>query len=226
MSVSYPIFIQEIIDECLLDAQLPLSDVQRVRHLLTEQYVKGVLFCSTDYKETADFLYGQNDDEFYYIVSFCVQEEYIFLVYKQTSYDSRKWYTFILDELKSQNVEGRIIGERFVLLKNLGSLVHGVFSDCVRSKRKAVGLEHEDTFIYPPDNVLKEYYECGRKRKFTSSEEAWNSKDSFGSEDVSVYVCPWCQSFHIGRGKVKGLTVPEEIMIGRYKTAWRRYQKI
>lgn len=227
MSLIYDVFIKEVIDECLLEAKLPLDDVYRVRNALIKQYVDGVLYCSTDYKDTAAFLYGLNDNEFYYIVSFCVREEYVFLVYKKDVYDSRKWYGLILDELKSSGVEGKIVGERFSLLKDLGLLVHGIFHDCIRSKRKSVSAPIEqDEFIYPSYEVLKTYYECGRKRKFVSVSEASGNRDGFGSKDTAVYNCPHCSFYHIGRSKAEDYIIPEEVMTGRYKTAWRRYQKI
>lgn len=227
MPLSYAVFIREIIDECLLEAKLPLSDVYRVRDALIEQYVDGVLYCSTDYKDTSAFLYGLHDNEFYYIVSFCVQEEYVFLVYKKEVYDSRKWYGLVLEDLKSAGIEGRLVGERFSLLKDLGLLVHGIFHDCIRSKRKSVSsVEEAEDFVYPSYEVLKTYYECGRKRKFDTISDAESSKDSFGSVDTVVYDCPHCGFYHIGRERAKDYSIPEEVMTGRYKTAWRRYQNI
>lgn len=51
------------------------------------------------------------------------------------------------------------------------------------------------------EELLLEYWKCGRKKRHNSVENARKSMPSqFASGEVQAYECPYCEKFHVGHG--------------------------
>lgn len=214
-----------LIDECLSWSSLPVSIVSLLREELQSYYSKHLLFSTDEYPEAITKLYGYEDDKFYSLISLCFVEEYSFLLLPSTKAGPFGAQTIIIERFKKEfdysGIElGNAIREIIATIRYMDKII----TSSTRTKRQALEGKNQgtsETFEWPEVAVLKRFYECGRKVAFDSREEVLEALE-IGTQP---YQCDHCHKWHQGRQSA-GEAVPESIVIGRYRTAWRRYQGI
>lgn len=66
-----------------------------------------------------------------------------------------------------------------------------------------------------PDDLMLEYWQCARKRPYSSAVEAQSHVDvATDGERMNVYNCSYCGKFHVGHGKGDN-TIEEQIQKAR-----------
>ena len=216
--------LEEIISQTFTMSTLNPKQVGFITQFLTNFYVKNTVFISTDYVELAHKLYEFKDNQMYSIVAVSTPEyEYLmFLVKgetKKTSLISRG----LLNVLKE---ESTLVGEQ------MGAFVTQFHADfemwkeliqnSTRSTRLSVSETNVDDFVSPSKEDLQLFYECGRKTKFVTIEEA---NDRATSSGKNVYKCSHCGYYHVG-SEPSGMNIPSHVMEGRWRTAYRRKNRI
>lgn len=168
-------------------------------------------------------LYSIGDNEMYTIVSFCNQQGYQAVLLPQTTHfirhSSQEAVKYIRE---SENYQKEQIAEEIGKINRLMKAALYILRDSTRTSRQAIGLSNK-TIDFPDFETLERFYQCGRKTQYLSQDDAMTNL----SKDNRVYQCPHCTYYHQGRTALQNApTIPHEIKLGRYKTAWRRYHKI
>lgn len=169
-------------------------------------------------------LYAIGDGNLYTIISICNHDGYQAVLLPPLTQFIRHSAKEAINFLKeSREYNNESLGKPIREINTLMKVALEILRDSTRSSRKAIGDIPAGEVEYPDYETLKSFYECGRKVKYDSLEEA----ESKLAESNNVYLCDRCSHYHQGRPIAhKAPVVPEEIKLGRYKTVWRRYHKI
>lgn len=188
--------------------------------------VENSMYRSSSYRGTLDFVYGLNDNEIYSVLSAPHDGHYDFFVvhsdYFHPRSSSYKHFNDIrmkcANFLKGLNrYEGQALSLQFKLLSSSLNEIHDSF---VYTSRRAVGLREVPEVVYPSVEKLKLFYECKRKVRYSSCEEALKSCFDYNE----VYHCNHGDHFHQGRPpQVAPEDADPEKVIKRYQLTWNRY---
>ena len=121
--------------------------------------------------------------------------------------------SFIKDEGEYQREN---LGAIIIEVKKVVYAIHEILHSCMRTTRKAVGSGVKE-IVFPSNDELQRFYECERKVRYISLETV--EKDLQVNKES--YKCKHCGFFHQGSHPT-GQVIPDEIMVGRWKTTWRR----
>ena len=210
--------IEETLQLSMLSPQL----TSMLRADLIKHYETSIIMASDDYREALDALYSINDNEMYTVVSFCFEDEYTFFLLPAQDLTPHSVTKSLIKRLKAENdYTGEETREMVTSLVETAQTLHELLAIQKRSTRRAVGHNGNNEIELPSMEVMKKFYECGRKARYSSVEEVQNDL----GKDNHVYSCVHCGGLHQGR-QPTGFAVPQDIREGRYTTAWRRYNHI
>lgn len=212
--------ISVLVDEAVITADLPPSVVSIFRAAFVEHFDTTTIMVSRDYKALAAKLYSMRDEVQYAIFGL--------------SYPDCEYMYFLIraEDLKAQSVLRKVVAGfkaslSFQKSEDIGEFVYRVstahktlqelLDDCVRSKRTSHADATDKEADLPSMEELQIFYECGRKHKYVSLDEAETSLES-GNQ---VYQCHWCKSWHQGHPPT-GMDIPQHIKEGRWMTTYRR----
>lgn len=211
-----------VIDETLMLSASPSPIVSALRAELHRHYDKATLMVSDDYPTIIDTLYGFNDNEMYSVLSLSFEDEYTFFLLPTSAVASNKPINAFLAQLKMRNdYNGEETMEVVLALHGITRALNEILVNSTRTSRKAVGNNNKPVPKLPSMATMKVFYECGRKAKYVSVNEA----DVRLGAGNNVYECEHCGLLHQGK-EPTGQAIPQYIMNGRYSTAWRRYHKV
>ncbi len=211
-----------VVDEVLTSSAAEPVMVSMLRAVLLAYYDEQVLLVTDDYPTCVGTLYSFNDNKIYSILSLSFVDEYVFILMRADKVSPRKIISNIISEVKQsyRNLTGSEIQDIAFKALEVKNVLTEILVSSTRTSRKAIGLKTKVVDL-PDMAVMKAYYECGRKVRYSSASEA-EEHANVGSE---VYGCPHCGLYHQGQPPT-GQVVPDNIMEGRYRTAWRRYHGI
>lgn len=212
-----------LIDEILQLSASPPAIVNALRTELIRHYTKATIMVSHSYPEPIAALYSLNDNEMYSLISlsFADDKDVFFLLPAQDIPPHKVVKAFLAQLKMRNNYTG---AETMEVVKNITVITHALheaLTSSTRTTRRAVGNNGKNVAVLPSMIKLKVFYECGRKKRYSSSEEAKNDLD-IGND---TYACDHCGGYHQGK-QPTGQSIPRHIMEGRYTTAWRRYYHI
>lgn len=212
--------MDSLIDEALSWSSVPPEITSRLRTELSDYYSQVLLMVDDFYPDVVKELYSLNDQKAYSIVSLSFADEYIFMLLPTSKVSSRVPVNAILKEWKQANTQlpGRMIGEMAERITSVQRSLDEILKNSTRTTRVAAGL-HAKEFVMPEIEVMQRFYECGRKHSYPTAAEATEHLHS----ENGIYECPWCHGYHQGHLPT-GMTIPRDVMEGRWRTAWRRYQ--
>ena len=213
---------ETVVDEVLTVSAAKPVMVSALRAALLSYYDEHVLFVTDDYPACVDMLYGFNDKKIYSILSLSFVDEYVFILMRADKVSPRQIVSSIINDVKKSNPDltgPEIQNVVFKALEVKNALIELLVSS-TRTSRKAAGDDIK-TVVLPDMAVMQAFYECGRKVQYGSTVEAAEHVTG----DNEVYVCTHCGLYHQGKSPT-GQTVPQNIMEGRYRTAWRRYHGV
>ena len=172
-------------------------------------------------------LYAIDDNEMYSIISVCSSVSYEAILTPQFApYMFKTARTNTIELLKSSGkYAGKDLHDEILKVGNLLNSVFGLLKHSTRTSRRAIGngLPSTREFEFPDYEILKAFYECGRKVSYESVIEGEANLEY----NNSIYLCTHCNRYHQGQPRVSTAPqVPEEVVLGRYRTTWRRYNKI
>jgi hypothetical protein len=215
--------LSSIIDESLTLSNCSPYVTGLMREVFISHYATHTLFVSDNYPEIINVLYGMNDQKMYSIVSLSFVDEYMFFLLPLDQVSPRDAIREIISEVKQHtNFSNLELGKLIKNIHEVKFMLQMVFDSSIRTSRKAVGnniVVSEP--VLPPIEEMKRFYECERKTIYSSTEDATQKLSGVNE----VYTCPHCGKLHQGQ-KPTGMAVPQNVMEGRYRTAWRRYHGI
>lgn len=212
--------VDSLVDEVLSWSNVPPTITSRLRTAISAHYSQSLIMVDDFYPDVVNTLYALNDQGVYSIISLSFVDEYIFMLLPEDKVNLRNPVRSVLKEWKKENshLSGAEIGEVARQVSTVQSNLNDILRDSTRTTRVATGL-HAKEFIMPDVEVMQRFYECGRKHSYATAAEA---ADHLHLEN-GIYECSWCHGYHQGHAPT-GMTIPREIMEGRWRTAWRRYQ--
>lgn len=215
--------LSSIIDEALTLSSCSPRITNLMREVFIAHYATHTLYVSDNYPEIINVLYGMNDSKMYSIVSLSFVDEYMFFLLPLEQVSPRNSIRKIIVEVKKKNNFSNLeLGILIKQIHEMKTMLQELFDSSVRTSRKAVGSNDiVSEPVLPSMEDMKRFYECERKATYSSTENA-TLKLSGVNE---VYTCLHCGNLHQGQ-KPTGMTVPKNVMEGRYRTAWRRYHGI
>lgn len=222
---THPLTLQ--VQELFIDSELTPDVTCLFLKEVNDLFISATIIQSDKLPLVISRLYAINDNEMYSVISVCGVEGYEAVLIPQLSPSTfKKARTETIKLLKSS---GKYVGQDlFDEILKVGNLLNSVvrlLKDSTRTSRRAISNEmlptHEVEF--PDYKILKAFYECGRKVSYNSVPEGEANLEY----NNSIYLCVHCKKYHQGQPRVTTAPlVPEEVVLGRYKTAWRRYNKI
>jgi hypothetical protein len=201
------------------------EDAQKILlESLREYFEDIVLFETSSHHEAFQFLYSQNDNKTYDILSIPNGDHYDMFVTPSND----KFHEvvrcpavgFLKDsgryEREQLHFQLSNLGKNVLLLKRI------LKRDYTFTTRVATG-DFPDSLEYPSVGIMKLFYECERKVKYASPDEAMNALDT----RCHVYSCKHCGYYHQGRPRQENTTrTPDEAeMLRRYKRVWNTYHR-
>lgn len=191
---------------------------------LRKYFENLVLLETSSHDEALQFLYSQNDNKTYDVLSIRNSDHYDMFVTPSND----KFHEVVrfpaINFLKSS---GRYEKEKLHLQlselgKNVMQLRKILRKDYTFTSRVATG-NTVDSFEYPALDTMKVFYECERKVKYDSPDE---SIDSLHTQ-CHFYSCDYCGKYHQGRPRQEGtLMTPDDVeMMKRYKRVWNQYHR-
>lgn len=221
---THPLTLQ--VQELFIDSELTPDATCLFLKEVNDLFVSQTIIHSDNLPLVIRKLYAINDNEMYSIISVCHSGGYEAVLMPQLTPSMFK-------EVRKKTIEllktsGKYSGEKLYneILK-VGSLLQSItilLKDSTRTSRRAIGdgvLTHEIEF--PDFETLKAFYECGRKVSYESMVEGEANLEY----NNNIYLCVHCSKYHQGQPRVSTAPpVAEEVILGRYRTAWRRYNKI
>lgn len=222
-SYKNPLTLQ--VQELFIDSELTPEVTGMLLDELNGYFTSKTLLHSNDIPTVIRHLYSIGDHERYSIISVCGFHGYEAVLIpslqpflKSTSH---KTISFLKE---SGKYEREVLHAEILKVNQLLKAVLELLRNSTRTTRRAIGHnELAEEFEFPDNETLKVFYECGRKISYDSIETVLNELN----DETNAYLCKHCGRYHQGRFSVPGATpVPEGVMQGRYKTAWRRYKKI
>lgn len=168
-------------------------------------------------------LYAIGDGKLYTIIGVCYQDQYEAVLTTPLLNFIRSSSQEAISFLKESSERGESLEIAIRDVNDFMKVVLEVLRNSTLSSRKAIGDSAVKEVEYPDYGTLKAFYECGRKVKYHSYEEAESNLERVNS----IYLCSSCSHYHQGRAVARNAPpLPEDIKLSRYKTVWRRYHKI
>lgn len=223
MSFNHPLTLQ--IQELFTDSELSPEANYVLLEELNSYFVRNTLNYSNNLPEVVQSLYAIGDHKMYTIISVCGFNGYEAVLMPPLQHLIKSSSQKTINLLKSSgNYENQLLHEEIKKLNRLTKAVLELLKDSTRTSRRAIGHGTATQEVEFPDyDTLKVFYECGRKVTYESVTEG-ESNLEYGN---NVYLCVHCGKYHQGKAKVSSAPpVAEEVILGRYKTAWRRYNKV
>lgn len=191
---------------------------------IDDYFKNSTLAISDDLPRLVKKLYSIDDNKIYTIISVCSQDQYQAVLLTPLlsfiNHSSKNAITFLK---QSGELSGHALADAIKDVNDLMKIALELLRDSTLSSRRAIGDKPVEDIEYPDYETLKSFYECGRKVKYSSYEEAESNLDAVNS----VYLCPLCSQYHQGQSTArKSPPIPEDIKLIRYKKIWRRYHKI
>lgn len=210
--------LDSVVEEVLLSSSLNPKITAFMLSTLKDYYSGNVISVSDSYPDTVAALYAIDDEKMYSIVSFSYVDEYVFILMPAEHVTpGQHIIKKIIAEVKNSNNFTNVeIGETVRQIQDVRKALTEVFSSSTRTTRRATGT-HEKVAVLPSLSEMQVFYECGRKVKYLTYEEALVQLDA----DNQPYFCSHCKNYHQGR-LPSGDPVPQGIMEGRWRTTWRR----
>lgn len=223
-SYTHPLTLQ--VQELFIDSELTPDATFIFLKEVNDLFVSHTILHSNNLPLVVRRLYSIDDNEMYSIISVCGVNGYEAVLLPQLP-------PFMFKKVRTETIEllkasGKYAGkELYNEILKVGNLLHAVFAllrDSTRTSRRAIGNGVMTQEIEFPDfETLKAFYECGRKVSYESVTEG-EANLEYGN---NIYLCVHCKKYHQGQPRVSTAPpVAEEVVLGRYKTAWRRYHKI
>jgi hypothetical protein len=219
--------LDSTIDEILLTSSLPSKFVSFLREAFTEQNINSPVVASADFKDTKNKLYELNDGQKYSIIaidvnnfSYVIIPDYQFSIHRNML---QQVFSSVIFRMRESGISGHDLDPYVVELHRIKAQLKNVFTELTMSSRIAVLSQKVDNehFTFPDNTVLKVYYECGRKTKYATMDEAQRDLLSVNT----IYSCKHCNNYHQGHEPSQQV-IPQHVMEERWKVSWRRYQHI
>lgn len=220
---THPLTLQ--VQELFTDSELSPEATCLLLEELDSYFVKNTLHYSDNLPEVVQRLYAIGDQQMYTIISVCGFNGYEAVLLPPLQHLIKSSSQKTINLLKSSgNYESELLHEEIKKLNRLTKAVLELLKDSTRTSRRAIGHGvATQEFEFPDYEILKAFYECDRKVAYESIAEG-ESNLEYGN---NVYLCVHCSKYHQGKAKVSTAPpVAEEVVLGRYKTAWRRYNKV
>jgi len=210
------------VDEALSLSECTPDIVSSMREILINHLDTHTVMATDHYPDAIDVLYNMNDNKMYSIVSLSFVDEYLYFVILAEDLRADALVRNFVNNMKaSRTLLSEEIG---VFVRSITSgfkVFHEIMGDSTRTTRRAVGTNNIEVAVLPSDEVLKAFYECGRKTAYSSSEAVLQDLNG----ENQPYLCKHCGLYHQGK-EPTGQSIPEHIMQGRHRTAWRRYYNV
>lgn len=208
-----------------MDSTLSPDATRFLLNELDSSFAKGTLAYSSDLPYVVRSLYAIGDQEMYSIISVCGFEGYEAVLVPPLMTLTKSSLVSTIQMLKdSGKYEKESLQTEIAKATQLLRAVLELLRDSTRTSRRAIGHGvATEEFEFPDYEILKAFYECGRKVAYESIAEVESNLES-GND---VYLCVHCSKYHQGKSKLYSAPpVAEEVILGRYKTAWRRYNRV
>jgi hypothetical protein len=194
---------------------------------INDFFVSHTIIHSDNLPLVVSRLYEIDDKEMYSVISVCGVTGYeAVLIPQMVPAMFKKIRTETIEFIKAS---GKYSGqELYAEIDKVGGLLNAVnrlLRDSTRTSRRAISndISPSQEIEFPEYDALKAFYKCGRKVAYKTVIEGETNLE-YGN---TIYLCVHCNEYHQGKNRVSNApVVAEEIMMGRYKTAWRRYHKI
>jgi len=214
--------LDSVIDEVFALADIPPLIAFKFAENYKEIYRNGIVYVSDSIPDIHRYLYEINDDKLYSVVSFLYVDRYVhFLLPFELISGKVKNGSIIKFARETYNLEGKDLGAFVEKLVVPQKALIELLKVSTRSTRRATGYDSNKTIDLPDEKELQRFYECERKHPYESYEET--------VKDLNLnnhpYMCKHCGHWHQGK-QPTGMTVPHNIMLGRWTTAYRRYNNI
>ena len=188
-------------------------------------YFEGiVLFETSSHDEALQFLYSQNDNKTYDILSIRNGDHYDMFV---TPSNGKFHEALKFPAVKFLKSSGRYEKEQLhyqlaELGRNVMQLKKILRKEYTFTSRVATG-NTPDSLEYPSLDTMRVFYECERKVQYESPDAALNALD----KRCHLYSCGYCGKYHQGRPRQEGtLRTPDEAeMLRRYRRVWNTYHR-
>jgi hypothetical protein len=224
-SYKHPLTLQ--VQELFTDSELTPDVTRLLLEELDEYFTSVTLDYSDNLPSVVNNLYAIGDHEMYSIISVCGFNSYEAVLIPPLQHlikaSSQKTIAFLRESGKyeKQTLHAEIT-KVIQLLKSVLELLRDSTLTTRRAIGSGVGVPTKE-IDFPDYQTLKIFYECGRKVTYESDTEGIEKLFSCNS----LYLCAYCNKYHQGRTSGPNpLPVSEEIILSRYKLAWRRYNKI
>jgi hypothetical protein len=219
----YPYGLVEAISDIFNNSPLSPKMNSWLIKELTEHYKNTVLLITISDDEMRELVYSSvGENKKYAVLGFSYPEKgYVYIVLEDKDLRPKHIFKELLNKYKNEgdysSLEemGRFITEE---LNKFTLSILQLLEDSVRSRRQRSGTG-EDEYDFPAENILQEFYECGRKVFYLSEKEALQHTNH---SDDNAYKCSWGDHYHIGRSPIFE-EIPHDIKVGRWRTAWRRH---
>lgn len=223
---SYTHFLTLQVQELFLDSELTPDATCVFLKELNNLFVSKTITQSNYLPAVVRRLYEIDDNEMYSVISVCGFDGYEAVLMPQLHpVMFKKARTETIELLKAS---GKYVGkELYDEILKVGYLLQSVITllnDSTRTSRRAIGNGvSTQEVVFPDYDTLKAFYECGRKVSYESMVEGEANLEC----NNNIYLCVHCSKYHQGQPRVSTAPpVAEKVLLGRYKTAWRRYNKI
>lgn len=224
MSVkTHPLTLQ--VQELFIDSALTPEATRLLLDELDRYFVSSTLDHSANLPSVVSNLYAIGDHKMYTIISVCGFNSYEAVLIPPLQNiikpSSQKTINFLRE---SGKYEKHALHAEITKVNSLLKDVLELLKNSTRTTRRAIGNGVPTPEVDFPDyETLKAFYECGRKVSYKSIAEGEANLEYLNN----IYLCAHCNRYHQGQSKVSSAPpVAEEVKLGRYRTAWRRYNKI
>jgi hypothetical protein len=220
---THPLTLQ--VQELFTDSDLTPEVTSLLLNELDEYFVSNTLDYSDNLPSVVRNLYEIGDNEMYTIISVCGFNGYEAVLIRPLQHIIKAASQKTIDFLReSGHYEKYALHAEILKVNTLLKTVLELLRNSTRTTRRAIGNGVATEEIEFPDyETLKAFYECGRKVTYESMAEGEAKLEYVNN----IYLCVHCNKYHQGQPKVSTAPpVAEEVMLGRYRTAWRRYNKI
>jgi hypothetical protein len=198
------------------------------RKLLLEslgKYFENIVLLETSsHEEALQFVYGQNDNKTYDVLSIRNEDHYDMFV---TPSNDKFHEVVRFSASNFLKASGRYEKEQlhfqlYELEKNCRQLKKILRKDYIFTSRVATG-NTVDSVEYPSLDKLKIFYECERKVQYDSPDESISALHT----RCHFYSCEYCGKYHQGRPRQEGtLKTPDDVeMMKRYRRVWNQYHR-
>lgn len=223
---SYTHLLTLQVQELFIDSELTPDVTYVFLKEINDLFVSKTITQSNYLPAVVRRLYEIDDNAMYSVISVCGFDGYEAVLMPQLHpVMFKKARTETIGLLKaSGKYTGKELHDEILKVGSLLRSIITLLNDSTRTSRRAIGNGVLTQKVEFPDyETLKAFYECGRKVSYESMGEGEANLEY----NNNIYLCGHCNKYHQGKPRVSTAPpVAEEVILGRYKTAWRRYNKI